>query len=40
MTAKKNEIAVCNYEEAVVLLKKHGYQYQVSTFGSDNDNKH
>ena len=40
MTEKKNDIAVCNYGEAVALLKENGNQYQVSTFGYDNDNNH
>ena len=40
MTENKNNIAVCNYGEAVALLKEHGNQYQVSTFGNYNDNKH
>ena len=38
MTEKKNDIAVCKYGEAVALLKENGNQYQVSTFGNDNDN--
>ena len=38
MTEKKNDIAVCNYGEAVALLKENGNQYQVSTFGNDNEN--
>ena len=40
MTEKKNNIAVYNYGGAVALLKENGNQYQVSTFGNDNDNNH